>query len=455
MGLDNGTNCQKAIYDEIERIFVQLSLGHYPECSSFAILGAAGVGKSWLTSEIVKLANSMRLKCYLSTPTHKAVRVLNEMIENLGLKHNYRVQSGTIHKFLNLKLVNGYEDENDMNPEKQRLVKNTMTPPEGLANCDILFVDEASMVDNNLYELTMHEMGERFRIVIFIADYFQLPPVGGNLSPIFYQSDKHRIFQLLETVRQKAGSHIINRAAWLKDYIANQNFPANILDLFISHDEVTIYKSSDPNEHAAFVSQYFNDVDHTKVVGTYTNKLVDEYNNYIRNILLNNPTDIVSVGERIIIQTPYEGADGNIIFTSNQEITVTKCVLKDSASLKYKVFRITDEDGNHANILHQDEIERYNEELESKLQLAKALNNIPDKKARSRAWSDYFEFINKYLNFKSAYASTIHKLQGSTYENCYLDLRTVPHFYPRNPDLMCRLLYVSITRPSNKLYILV
>lgn len=455
MGLDNGTNCQKLIYDEIERIFVQLSLGHYPECSSFAILGAAGVGKSWLTSEIVKLANSMRLKCYLSTPTHKAVRVLNEMIENLGLKNSYRVQSGTIHKFLNLKLVNGYEDENDMNPEKQILVKNTMTPPEGLAYCDILFVDEASMVDNNLYELTMNEMGDRFRIVIFIGDYFQLPPVGGALSPIFYPSDKHRVFQLLETVRQKAGSQIINRAAWLKDYIAKQQFPANILDLFMTHGEVTVYQSSDPEQHAAFVSRYFNDLDNTKIIGTYTNKLVDEYNTYVRNIVLNNPVDRVCVGERLVVQTPYEGSDGNILFTSNQEIVVKKCVLKDSASLKYKVFRITDEDGNSANVLHQDEFERYNEELESKLHLARTLNNTPDKKARSRAWSDYFDLMNKYLNVKSAYASTIHKLQGSTYENCYLDLRTVPQFYHRNPDLMCRLLYVGITRPSKEIFILI
>lgn len=455
MGLENGTNCQKAIYDEIEKIFVQLNLGHYPDCTSFAILGAAGVGKSWLTSEIVKLAVSMRLKCYLSTPTHKAVRVLKEMINDLGLSNNYKVQTGTIHKFLNLKLVDGYEDENDMNPEKQKLVKNTMTPPEGLAYGDILFVDEASMVELELHKLTMSELNERFRIVIFIGDYFQLPPVGGELSPIFYPTEKHRVFQLLETVRQKAGSHIINRAAWLKDYISKQQFPSNIMDLFVSHGEVMVYKSSDPAQHTAFMQQYFNDVDDTKVMGTYTNKLVDDYNTFIRNTVLNTPTDIVCVGEKLIVQTPYEGADGNILFTSNQEITVTKCVIKETASMKYKVFRITDEEGNHANILHQDEIERYNAELESKLQLARALNNTPDKKARSRAWSDYFDLMNKYLNVKYAYASTIHKLQGSTYENCYLDLRTVPQFYHRNPDLMCRLLYVGITRPSKKLYILV
>jgi DNA replication protein DnaC len=64
--------------NEIEKIFAQLNLGHFPDCSSFAILGAAGVGKSWLTSEIVKLAVSMHLKCYLSTPTHKAIKILSK-----------------------------------------------------------------------------------------------------------------------------------------------------------------------------------------------------------------------------------------------------------------------------------------------------------------------------------------------------------------------------------------
>ena len=454
MGLENGTNCQKAIYNDLESVFVQLNLGHVPRYTSYAILGAAGVGKSWLTSELVKLANEMRLKCYLSTPTHKAVRVLKDMLVGLGLSHSYRIQTGTIHKFLNLKVQQGFEDEDEMMPEKQKLVKNTNVPPEGLQYADILFVDEASMVDAELYKLTMAELGERFRIVIFIGDYFQLPPVGGALSPIFYQSESHMVYQLLETVRQKAGSYIINRAAWLKDYIAKQQFPANIMDLFTSHGEVHVFDSSDPEQHHAFINTYFADKDHTKVIGTYTNALVDQYNTYVRAIELDNPVDCVVKGERLVVQKPYEDVNGTPIFSTNQEIEVVKCVVKDTVSMKYKVFRITDEDGNTANILHQDEVERYNEELESLLQLAKALQFSPDKKARAKAWSNYFGLMNKYLNVKSAYASTIHKLQGSTYENTYLDLRTVMQFYSRNPDLMCRLLYVAITRPSGELFIL-
>ena len=451
MPLENGTNCQKAIYEDLESAFVKLGLGYYPDKVIYSILGAAGVGKSWLTSQIVKMAVDLRLRCFLSTPTHKAVRVLKEMIKDAGLGHSYRVDQGTIHSFLNLKVEHVYEDETNLNPEKPKLIKNVNVPPEGLKTCDILFVDEASMVDKNLFDMIMSEINERYKIVIFIGDYFQLPPVGGELSPIFYEGEHNKVYQLLETVRQKADSYIINRAGWLKHFISTQQFPANILDLFETCGEVTVYNGSIPEEHQMFVNQYFGDKDHTKIIGTYTNKLVDDYNLAIRNFELNYPTELVVEGERLVVQAPYEGSDGNILFTTNEEIEVSSVDIKEAT---YKYYRISTPDGDRANILHSDSVEQYKADLESFLQLAKAMNNNPDKKARSRAWSKYFELQSKFLQVKSAYASTIHKLQGSTYENTYLDLRTVPQFYKRNPDLMCRLLYVGITRPSKNLYIL-
>ena len=454
MPLENGTNCQKLIYDELEKVFRNLSLGHIPRIKEYSVLGAAGVGKSWLTSQLVKLVVDLRLRCFLSTPTHKAVRVLQEMINDAGLGNSYRVDSGTIHSFLNLKVENNFEDETNLNPEKPKLIKNTRIPPEGLKTCDILFLDEASMVDYLLYDMVKSEIDDRYRIVIFIGDYFQLPPVGGNLSPIFFEGEHNKVFNLVETVRQKADSYIINRAGWLKHFISTQQFPNNILELFETHGEVEVFDSTIEGEHQRYIDTYFNDKDHTKIIGTYTNKLVDDYNHSVRNIELNYPAENIVEGERLVCQSPYEGPDGNILFTSNQEFTVSSVSIKEGGRLVYKYYRITSEDGDKANILHDDSVEQYNMDLESCLQLAKAMQNSPDRKARSRAWTKYFDLLTKFMNAKSAYASTIHKLQGSTYENTYLDLRTVPQFYNRNPDLMCRLLYVGITRPSNKLYIL-
>ena len=455
MPLENGTNCQKIIYDELEKVFRNLSLGHIPRIKVFSILGAAGVGKSWLTAQIVKMVVEMRLRCFLSTPTHKAVRVLREMIIDAGLGNSYRVDSGTIHSFLNLKVEHSFDTDDDVVDTKPKLVKNTHVPPEGLKTCDILFVDEASMVDHHLYSLTMEELDNRCRIIIFIGDYFQLPPVGGNLSPIFFEGEHNKVFNLVETVRQKADSYIINRAGWLKHFISTQQFPATILDLFTTEGEMEVFDSKIEGEHQRFIDTYFADKDHTKIVGTYTNKLVDDYNLSIRNIELNYPTESVVEGERLVVQSPYEDSSGNIIFNSNQEIVCVEVNIKSVGAAHYKYYRISDEDGNKGNVLHEDSVEQYKADLESQLQLAKSMVNVLDKKERSRAWSKYFKLLSKFLNVKSSYSSTIHKLQGSTYENTYLDLRTVPQFYYRNPDLMCRLLYVGITRPSNKLYILI
>ena len=449
--LENGTNCQKIVYAEMIEVFKKISHYHVPPTKVYTIAGAAGVGKSWLTSMLVKKAIDLKVRCFLSTPTHKAVGVLREMLVDLKLEDNPKVNTGTIHNFLNLKLEHDFEDETNLNPTTPKLIKNIHN--QCLITCDVLFVDEASMIDQNIYQIIREELGDRFKIVIFIGDYYQLPPVGSSISPIFTEHGDNKVMFLTETVRQKAGSYIINRTLWLKYYIDTQIFPPNILDLFETFGEVEVFDSRDPVRHNEFVSLYFSDKENTKVVGTYTNDLVDMYNKYIRDTELNFPTDLVVEGERLIVQSPYENSNGDIVFTSNQEIEVDSIRIIDNTTSKYKLYRITTTDGENASILHEDSFEAYSAEVESLLQTAKAINTA-DKKNRGRAWSKYFDLMTRFLKVKSAYSSTIHKLQGSTYDNTYLDLRTIPKFYGRNPDLMCRLLYVGITRPRKNLYIL-
>jgi len=447
------TQCQQNAYAEFTKVFDNLAKGHMNEFKMYCLSGAAGCGKTWLVSILVKYAVEKRLKCYLSTPTHKAVQVLREMLQEVNLLQHNSIDTGTIHRFLNLKLEYNFEDDSNMNPEVPKLIKNIHVPLDGLPRCDILFVDEASMVDINLYNMIESEIGDRFRIVIFIGDYFQLPPVGSSISPVFTNSEKNKVVQLVETVRQKSDSFIINRAAWLKYYIQTQIFPDNILDLFITHGEMKIFQNNIENESLKFMETYFEIKDCSKIMGTYTNALVDSYNSYIRNKELDYPKEIITVGEKFIVQVPYENSVGDIIFTSNQEIEISKCKVTEPGVSKYKLYRITTTEDDSGSIVHEDSLEEYNKDLADLLQRAKAVSNV-DKKNRGRAWGAYFGLLNRYVKVKSAYASTIHKLQGSTYDDAFLDLRTVEQFYPRMKDLMCRLLYVGITRPKRDLYIL-
>jgi hypothetical protein len=103
------------------------------------------------------------------------------------------------------------------------------------------------------------------------------------------------------------------------------------------------------------------------------------------------------------------------------------------------------------NILDPQSYEDYHEKLEEKLVKAKTETN-PLKKREY--WKEYFKFLNKYANVKYNFASTIHKLQGSTYTDMFFDIRGLDRFYKYDPDNILRLVYVAVTRASDNLYIL-
>ena len=72
---------------------------------------------------------------------------------------------------------------------------------------------------------------------------------------------------------------------------------------------------------------------------------------------------------------------------------------------------------------------------------------------RNKMWKVYYDVRNMFASVQYIYSSTIHKLQGSTYETCYVnayDLITNPNM---SLDEKYRLLYVAITIASNDIKI--
>ena len=78
------------------------------------------------------------------------------------------------------------------------------------------------------------------------------------------------------------------------------------------------------------------------------------------------------------------------------------------------------------------------------------------KEYKKQAWMRYFELKGKYIDVKYTYASTVHKLQGSTYENVYIDFKEIIDMSRYSEmETMYRLIYVAITRATNKVKVLV
>ncbi len=155
---------------------------------SFSIItGGPGVGKTTVISEIVRLAKIAKLRVQLCAPTGRAAKRMSETCRHTAM---------TIHRILRWE------------PVKQSFVYNEQRP----LNCDLLVVDEVSMLDIQLsyYLLRAVTSGT---CVVMVGDADQLPSVGaGNFLADLIASGVAYATKLTQIYRQASGSRIISNA---------------------------------------------------------------------------------------------------------------------------------------------------------------------------------------------------------------------------------------------------
>ncbi|HEY9061854.1 MAG TPA: ATP-dependent RecD-like DNA helicase [Pseudobacteroides sp.] len=155
--------------------------------SKFMVLtGGPGTGKTTTTLAIIKAFQRMGAGCLLAAPTGRASK---RMSEATGM------EAKTIHRLLEYKPTEGYK-------------KNAENPLE----CDVLIIDESSMVDIILmYNLLKAVKDDT--IVILVGDVNQLPSVGaGNVLKDIIDSGAVSVVCLTRIFRQAQGSAIITNA---------------------------------------------------------------------------------------------------------------------------------------------------------------------------------------------------------------------------------------------------
>jgi exodeoxyribonuclease V alpha subunit len=151
------------------------------------ITGGPGTGKSTITKAILRITEKLSKKIILAAPTGRAAK---RMTEITGQK------ASTIHSLLEFDFKVGNFKRNRQNP----------------LDCDLIVVDEASMIDTVLMYCLLRAIPSRAR-VIFVGDIHQLPSVGaGNVLKDMIQSEKIFVQSLNEIFRQAAGSKIITNA---------------------------------------------------------------------------------------------------------------------------------------------------------------------------------------------------------------------------------------------------
>lgn len=154
---------------------------------ALVITGGPGVGKTTLVNAILLILRAKKVKCLLCAPTGRAAKRLSEATG---------VEAKTIHRLL------------EVQPATGRFTRNESNPLE----CDLLVVDETSMVDVVLMSNLLRALPSKASLML-VGDIDQLPSVGpGMVLRHLIESKVVPVVRLTEVFRQAAHSRIITNA---------------------------------------------------------------------------------------------------------------------------------------------------------------------------------------------------------------------------------------------------
>src|SRR5271166_5760386 len=166
-----------------QRAAIRLAL----TAKALVITGGPGVGKTTIVNSILKILAAKNVKLLLCAPTGRAAK---RMTEATGVK------AKTIHRLL------------EVDPKSGGFKRNADKP----LDCDLLVVDEASMVDVMLMQALMKATPDNAALLI-VGDIDQLPSVGpGQVLADIIGSGAVPVVRLTEVFRQAAASRIIINA---------------------------------------------------------------------------------------------------------------------------------------------------------------------------------------------------------------------------------------------------
>lgn len=426
------------------------------------LAGYAGVGKTTVVAHVVRMLADAGVNIVVLAPTHKALSVLSEKLGDAA------VETATLQSALALKVK-------DM-PDGQQETEDT-GEPGSLKDFELAIVDEASMVSEGMFATALYKRG-RCRI-LFVGDPAQLPPVdqsksvspGGEreqirLSPAFGdQVPLH--WKLTEVVRQAQENPIIRLATAARECIdQGQEFSLATMgaQLRDGDDAFLAMMPGGVLEVARLVADAISHGQDTRALAL-DNNTVQSVNAHVHAMVYPGRGDYPA-GTLVMAQDGFTGLDPATVGTLKR----VKVPVRNSALLKVVSCgeeRHPDEPGRAAYRLlleadggsrlvcwvavdqrqwQADISEHFAEYRRLKLREKMAAGHEARslREAASASSQAGWALKARFAPLRYAYAMTVHKSQGSTFDAVVLAWDSFGK--SRDVQLRNRLAYVALTR---------
>ena len=433
--------------------------------------GAAGTGKTYLLNIFLKkIAN---VATCVTAPTHKAVRIIEKATGKKGR---------TIHSLHGLRPDVSLENFNIDD------VKFSSLGQSSLGNYKIIPCDECGMINSFLDDFNQTRAKQFSTKILYLGDENQLPPVRENISKTF---TKYPTFELTEIVRQKEDNPLLEPLTILRNDISNNT---SHFIKYINSNKKNINAKGEGFEvlnRKAFqlsLFEYFSDskflgnLDYCRYIA-YENDNIMKWNSTIRSIT--NTNDNKAIINEDDVFTSYKTIVDEFLtpIIINSEDYIVDDVRDYVNEYSMKTFIVAFRNF-YTNIVsrsvqvidHTDEntLHIYYYKLRTLLESAK-YSNPSERKQR---WKEYYTFKESHLCMISftlyskdkeklgyvekdityGFGITVHKSQGSTYDNVFVNLLNINNMYAKgyiNNRMRNQLIYVALSRASTKANLLV
>jgi len=417
-----------------------------PGYQEFVLKGYAGTGKTTITKVILKLLGQLGYfssRIAISAPTHKAKNVLEKLSGKVG---------NTIHSICSL-LPTVDIEKLDMSNIQFDPKSEPSIPYKGF-----LIIDESSMCNDTLVDIVCDFCKQVECKVLFIGDPAQLKPVKQQeISKVFFFENS---YELTQVQRQQDGNPLNE----LLFKIRNLEPYEEITDLNKKGEGIEYLKTPE------FIDRLFEEFtspnytkDYVKAI-SYTNDNVKLLNQYIRQ--MKGFENVLDIGDLLMLYDSLVTSNGFKLANSMdfEVVKVQENVLNHYGT-KMEGFDIgmVNEKGivYETFLLHPETDTKKIIEIGDTLEELRQ-NAIFDKKQ----WFRYYGLKDSFCSFQSirasddrviktksidyGFASTIHKIQGSTLEVIFVE-----NDFEKSQDnqLMEQLKYVSYSRPTKKVVV--